>query len=428
MSGHGDSNKRSPSKVHRSLAARFSPSYPGENPTPTAGGGVGDPAGGSPNPPKTTTPAQSSTSVVTPPKSTTPTTTTTSTSTTTSSSVSTGTTTTSSSSGTSTTQSILSTPTPILPTAPQVLPTTSIQVPTGMSLANTPTLTPSATPSSTNSSGSMNTSAIVGGIAGGLAGIAILGFLIMWCMRRQRNRDDDEFDASAFRRQSAILVDDPVEQPRSYNNRAPAMIERHVTNASSAQAGYGGQQNFYGGYGGYGQQGGYAPGEMIQHGGSPPPHAYGQPPMGYAGYNGPSQLARQPSSAAYLNRQPSAAAAYGAPPAPLDPGAHYVDLSRSSVTPFQAAQYADISRHLNTINPNMHASQPDDLDDTPLPSPFDNVPAPPAAHLSPAPGTAISSTEPAVATPQARQNTSTNKQRPVSSYTVYEEGDAYGGI
>lgn len=41
----------------------------------------------------------------------------------------------------------------------------------------------------------------------------------------------------------------------------------------------------------------------------------------------------------------------GATQLELPPEAHYVDLSRSSVSPFQAAQYAEISNHLQTAPP-----------------------------------------------------------------------------
>ncbi|KAF8555865.1 hypothetical protein OG21DRAFT_796739 [Imleria badia] len=187
---------------------------------------------------------------------------------------------------------------------------------------------------------SLSTQLVPGGIAGTLAGIAVLGFLLMWCMRRQRSKDDiDDFDAQAFKRQSAMLVDEPAEPSRSFNPRPPTMIERHNTSpALAAQAGYGGQ-NFYGGYGGYSQQPPFAPPEMIQSAGSPPPQAYGAQQMAYAGYNDPQQqLARQPSNAQYLTRAPTA------PPGSVDPNAQYIDLNRSSISPYQAAQYADISR------------------------------------------------------------------------------------
>jgi hypothetical protein len=236
----------------------------------------------------------------------------------------------------------------------------------------------------------------------------------MWCLRRQRNDDSDDFDADAFKRQSAILVDDAAMPPRSYNPRPPTMIERH--NASPALAAQAGQ-NFYGGYGGYGQQAPYA---ANQHGGSPPPQAYGQPAMGYSGYNDPRQPSRQPSNGAYLTRQPTIAPAYGSSLAPVDPNAHYVDLSRSSVTPYQATQYADISRHLGTSDPNEQVTQPADLPDGPLPSPFDD----PVEAAAEAPKTA----SPEAPAPQPQGNTTNPMQRPTSSYSVYEDGDAYGGI
>lgn len=256
--------------------------------------------------------------------------------------------------------------------------------------------------------------------------------------RRQRNRDIDDFDAQAFKRQSAILVDDPVEPSQSYNPRPPTMIERHnASPALAAQSGYGGQ-NFYGSYGGYGQQSPYPPLEMVQSSGSPPQQAYGAPPMGYAGYDDlrqqvarqPSnvgyaeydsqQLARQPSSAHYLTRQPSSAPGYAppsVPPSSRDPNAHYIDLNRSSVSPYQAVQYADISRQLGTADPNdevPHESQ--ELPDGPLPSPFDD---PAEATIVP---DATSHGTPA---PQPHGNAPALHQRPA---TFYEEGDAYSGI
>ena len=269
--------------------------------------------------------------------------------------------------------------------------------------------------------------------------------------RRQRNRDIDDFDAQAFKRQSAILVDDPVESSRSYNPRPPTMFEHHnASPALAAQAGHGGQ-NFYGNYSGHSQQPPYAPPEMIQPTGSPPPQAYGAPPIGYAGYNDPQQRiarqpanaghaaydpqqrpARQPSNAEYLTRQPSSTAGYAPPTAPpesVDPNAQYIDLNRSSISPYQAAQYADISRQLGTTDTNPQP-QPLELPEGPLPSPFDDpveaTPVPGASHAhqdhpfhaAPGPVTAVPA-------PQTQGNATVPHQRPA---TVYEESDAYGGI
>ena len=219
------------------------------------------------------------------------------------------------------------------------------------------------------------------------------------------------------------------------------MIERH--NASPALAAQGGQggQNFYGNYGGYSQQPPYASPEMIQPASSPPPQVYGAPPMGYAGYNDPQQriarqpsnvgyaayesqqqLARQPSNAAYLTRQPSSAARYAPPPAPpgsFDPNAQYIDLDRSSISPYQAAQYADISRQLGTTDSNTEVQLPDD----PLPSPFDDPVE--ATHQNHPSNVAAPGPVSAAPAPQTHGNATGPHQRPG---TVYEEGDAYGGI
>lgn len=193
------------------------------------------------------------------------------------------------------------------------------------------------------------------------------------------------------------------------------MTERHnASPALAAQSGHG--QNFYGSYGGYGQQPSYPP-EMPQS--SQHTYASGgyggyddsrqqiarQPSnVGYPDYGSQQQLARQPSNAQYLTRQPSAAVAPPVPPTSFGGDAHYIDLNRSSVSPYQAAQYADISRQLGATNPNQqvhHGS--DDLLDSPLPSPFDDNSAPNPVHGS-AP---VSHRRPSV---------------------HFEEGDPYGGI
>lgn len=293
--------------------------------------------------------------------------------------------------------------------------------------------------------------------AHGLLITSHISFLIdIIYQRRQRSRDADDFDAKAFRRQSAILVDDPVEPLHSYHPRPPTMIERHnASPALGAQGGYGGQ-NFYGSYGGYGQQPAYAPSEMIQPVDSTPPQAYGAPSMGYASYNDPQQQisrqpsgagypgydpqqqpVRQPSNAAYLTHQPSHAVGYAlptAPPGSLDPNARYHDLNRSSVSPYQAAQYADISRQMGTTDPNGQVSRESSvLPEGPLPSPFDDpveaTPAPdvtsPHVYLDHASDVAAPGPVSATLAPQTQGNATEGHQRPA---TVYDEGDAYGGI
>lgn len=192
---------------------------------------------------------------------------------------------------------------------------------------------------------------------------------------------------------------------RGHNLRPPTMIERRLANASPGQYGRPQQQNHgagaynaygtqdgYAGDGGYGyavegyeeqQQHSFVPGQVIPSGNFTPgigqplspttsmastptsgrplisPAAYAAGGQYEAAYNEQGQLARQPShvnngptmSGAIMNRQPSNGAHLARQPSSADPQAHYVDLDRSSVTPYQAAQYAEISRRLNTEVP-----------------------------------------------------------------------------
>ncbi|KAI6116758.1 hypothetical protein EDD16DRAFT_1896342 [Pisolithus croceorrhizus] len=457
MSDHFDAQKRSPNnKVHRGLAARFSPtaSFGPESSsaaptdshstasasalavTPTTTAVAQDPNQNSPSSVQSSsTSAHGNTSTAS----------------TTATSVSAVSSTTSS----ATTSALSTSAAPAVVTVHSTglgnSPSTTASLwASNIGSASTPTTTASATSTSTSSSGSVNVTAVVGGVAGTLAGLAVLGFLIMWLMRRRKEKyDDDDFNASIFRRQSAVLVDDPPAP--NYNPRPPTMIERHVNSASPALAA---QRNFSGPgpnfFGGYGQQS-LAPGDVVQ-------PAYGQPVMGYGE---PGQLARQPSNAAFLTRQPSAAAGYGnsaqlarqpsnvialnrQPSAggygatPGNNDAHYVDLDRSSVTPFQAAQYAAISRHLKDMDPHLPRTS-DDLNRAPLPSPFDDQPqataqasTPAAVPRPPSPVHLGSGADAAVhasgGLAPRTLGVTTDANRPVSAYTVYEEGDAYGGI
>jgi len=77
----------------------------------------------------------------------------------------------------------------------------------------------------------------------------------------------------------------------------------------------------------------------VSYNGSTQEFPGGGPPSPY--------LTRQPSSATQLSRQPSNVAMRG----PYEADTNYVDLSRSSVTPFQAVQYAEISNRLGTPVP-----------------------------------------------------------------------------
>ncbi|KAG1895157.1 uncharacterized protein F5891DRAFT_1254009 [Suillus fuscotomentosus] len=148
---------------------------------------------------------------------------------------------------------------------------------------------------------SVNIAAVIGGITGCLAGLAVLGFLIMWCIRHKRKSDEGKWSASVFKHQSAILVDDPE---LSFNPHPPTMIERH--NASPALNAQYNHPNY----------------------------------CGDGNDTCPSQGPQSPHLAT-VQRGILVSSTIRCRITPNDPQAHYVNLDRSSVNPFQAAQLAD---------------------------------------------------------------------------------------
>lgn len=201
--------------------------------------------------------------------------------------------------------------------------------------------------------------------------------------QRKCRRDEDEALAEEIwnrpeaRRQSTILPDEFDSPARSYNAmgsgspRPPTMIERHLNRAPTTPT-YQTPSNMYpnDGYGaGYGAtqygQPSFSPGDVVSPTSANPfispyaqdvmtspvssnvPDYHDMPSPGNPALP-PSALTRQPSGQAAVVRQNSVTGGSYSPtdtsPNATDP--HYVDLSRSSVTPFQAAQYAEISEKL----------------------------------------------------------------------------------
>lgn len=374
--------------------------------------------------------------------------------------------------------------------------------------------------------------------------------------RARKNGEDEDFSADAFRRQSAILMDDDAPPfagaggSGSGRSRArpPTMIERHVANntAYDAPPAMPGLQQYqspsgmpgpgagaFGYPGGLARQPSFSPGQVIPTSPAPVHSPYDvysdpgqqqqlhrQPSHAGAIYNEYGQLVRQPSSAGYpdLHRQPSSAGYPDLHRQPSGAGypdlnrqdslgaAHYVDLDRSSVTPFQAQQYAEISRRLHVeapagAGPGLNAVSEDDepssrasdtfpgaaaagpFDDPRgqsldvLPNPFDREEhiVPPSPVYSMGPHAAASRerilsqppTLPEIQVPTERAFSPSSydfpqtpgagarpspsplhsaftlapppaavlardpvpqQERPVSSYTMYDEEDAYGGM
>lgn len=206
---------------------------------------------------------------------------------------------------------------------------------------------------------------------------------------------DDEFNPDAFKRQSTMLID-PNGTPK-FPPRSPSMLESNATPVTYGQTQPGSPQfnqynqqpqytqENYGYSNNYAQQASFSPGQVIQPGSFTPQV---QPPIGNqtvpqynSQYDAAGNLVREQSQSSQ-RQQGSVLLTRSNSIDPNDP-AHYVDLSRSSVSPYQAAQYAEISRHLNTAAP-MSGNK-----DKPLPGPpmesIQEVPTPNAGDFPPVP-------------------------------------------
>ncbi|KAF8513421.1 hypothetical protein BU17DRAFT_68795 [Hysterangium stoloniferum] len=310
------------------------------------------------------------------------------------------------SSSTSTTSLVRTSPS--LVTTPTVQRTPTINsVPVAafstMPSASFSSTTPS--PTGTPSSG-MGGGTIAGIAAGCLAGIVILGVAGMWLIKRYSQSREEESDATPFTRHSwmrnsvALPDDGPAPPPApSSNPRPPTMIERKQANLAGRGYPQGGLQGY--GQGGFGQgQPTYGPAPSGYMSSPYQDSPYGRPPMGYAQGQQvmpPHQQTFSPIASpplhppspsiidetappvsynnahpVYFTRHDSMQSDVQSPqehtlpnPYEASQGAGYATLDRASVTPYQAKQYAEISRQLEASGP--------------LPSPFED-PVPSATN------------------------------------------------
>lgn len=278
-----------------------------------------------------------------------------------------------------------------------------------------------------------------------------------------------------------MLQDDPHVLPDDHSPfapRPPTMIERRMNSTPVSNMGGNnyGPSPAYGGYNDYNtayNHPRFVPGQIISnHRPYADPRFPGppiSPPMSPPMSVNHGDVGTEQPNSAYLSRQPSTNG-----PTPVDNSANYVDLSRSSVTPFQTAQYDDIHRRLNmpppvpvlgslaeeeypqkeptSKGPSPFADPPEDVlpppspvhssrirvDSSPPKLPELNPPMSPVYALRPVPAEVLTNqTEssaadlPAVPAPAhvTRPNPSTqNQKRPDTVYTIYDDEDAYGGI
>lgn len=291
-----------------------------------------------------------------------------------------------------------------------------------------------------------------------------------------KKKNDNTFDSDVFKRQSRVLHDEPQVLPDNdspFTPRPPTMVERRMNSTSVSNMGdstygpgpvHGGHSHHNAGYNRPG------PGQAIPH-----PYSYGdshvESPMSAPTSPAISvnygNVGAEQSQSAYLSRQPST---HG--PTPTDNSAHYIDMSRSSVTPFQAAQYEEIHRHLNIPPPvpvlgsfaeeEYPPKEPTPKGPSPFADPSDVLPPPSPVHsnrsrvdsnpprlpeltspMSPvyalhpvSAGVPSKQKEtptldlPAAPTPAhvVHPNPSTPNRKRDTVCTIYDNDDAYGGI
>ncbi|THH08864.1 hypothetical protein EW145_g2427 [Phellinidium pouzarii] len=241
----------------------------------------------------------------------------------------------------------------------------------------------SATTSAASTSG-VSTAGIVGISAAAIVGAAVLAGIVMFFLRR-RNRREDDFSPIDFRRQSVMLQDDASSSLYHGNSgargpRPPTMIERRnmagfnapMQPANAFQPGHPFETpNPFNDFAAPLPSPSFAPGQILPSRSPAPLGTYAnvapfdpsfQSPVGspvtissYGGaaFDAQGRLMRTPSNATVpvLSRGNSITHQHYLGSQPLPEDAEYADLNRASVTPFQAAQYAEISKRLNIPPP-----------------------------------------------------------------------------
>ncbi|KAJ7797499.1 hypothetical protein B0H14DRAFT_2910839 [Mycena olivaceomarginata] len=193
---------------------------------------------------------------------------------------------------------------------------------------------------------------VIGGVAGGILGLTLIIFAITWFMRRRRPTEDAiNFDPGTFRRSAMLMTDPPTHQEtveRGYNPATPpAMVERRpiytqasFDNTVGINSPTSGSQLVF--------QAPYSPitaGPNV----SSPVSAYDHHSWG-APNAAPVPVLTRNTSGSSAHSAHSAAGTLHSPPPQNE--TEYLDLERgTSVTPYQAEQYVEISKRLNTEVP-----------------------------------------------------------------------------
>ncbi|KAH7326963.1 hypothetical protein B0J17DRAFT_223407 [Rhizoctonia solani] len=247
--------------------------------------------------------------------------------------------------------------------------------------APTPTPTATETPKSTGSAGT-----IVGAIAGGFVGLICLIAFVSWVIRKHNKRKEgnhDDFDRQSYLRNSMMIPDEPGSDHPVRGTQAAMALARSNTHLGPRPPTMIERKNTYYNYGqpspsfAPGQFASFEPGQIVSAPSTAVEPAYPSP-AAFAAYTPPdqhhqSELVRHPSGAQLLNRSPTNGgmydnSSYAPSPVsygpesygmhspdsyghdgytyPMNPGAVDHRGMVQSVTPFQAQQYAEITRQL----------------------------------------------------------------------------------
>lgn len=386
----------------------------------------------------------------------------------------------------------VTTPSTTIPVSPSTTQTKPSRAPVTLTSyvtqhSKAPTTSTSASPSST---GSTSTGSIVGGIAGGVVVLVFVIAMAAFFIRRWRKRaaTRDEFNPDRFRR-SAVLIDDANDEP-GFKPRPPSMIERRTAHAPAAPPSaypytdadpptqYGSDQGNFHNYGA--SPGQYA--NLGQYNGSPAPRGapnpFGAPPIPHSGQQYPSSnqgygpsaapygaygaadlryLQRQPSQGPHIPRYPSPAQQSAFGPGQIIPAQNIGTQSPhelndalpnpfASATAIEHSTSATSSRSAGSPPPGPEkqgayltrqptqtgGAPPAYLDDGSYTEMKRDVKVAPLMVANADNSTETSpSSSPAMATsaiPEAAPSNTAAPKRPLSTYTVYDADDAYGGI
>ncbi|KZT41711.1 hypothetical protein SISSUDRAFT_1059234 [Sistotremastrum suecicum HHB10207 ss-3] len=207
-----------------------------------------------------------------------------------------------------------------------------------------------ASQSASNDSSALSTGSIAGIVAASLVAIGVIVTVVLYFIRRHSHEEEENsFSRRDFMRQSVAINDEPTYPNMSQQPRPPSMFERRAGAAGVGAHGFNPNQN-----------NNNSSNQHDQYMMPPPlpptanPFSPSASPMSpdYPQYEGAPHIEMVQHSVQPLTRTPSSPYGQqehrqGAEEEEYAEEPNYLEMSRASVTPYQAAQYAEIQRRLN---------------------------------------------------------------------------------